>query len=148
MFVPLHVNSAYSLLTSPMSVEAYVQAGATAGYTHLGLADVNVMSGSLAFVRACEQNGITPLIGLTVQLNIDNVKEELVVYAKNYEGYQHLMALSSSLKLQAEANRRAIYQEITMHADDYIVIFSAMSGPHMRYLKQGDGQADYDQLEK
>lgn len=148
MFVPLHVNSAYSLLTSPMSVEAYVQAGASAGYTHLGLADVNVMSGSLTFVRACEQNGITPLIGLTVQLNIDNVKEELVVYAKNYKGYQHLMALSSSLKLQAEANRRAIYQEITIHADDYVVIFSAMNGPHMRYLKQGDGQTDYDQLEK
>ncbi|MCP6368348.1 hypothetical protein NL479_28870, partial [Klebsiella pneumoniae] len=74
--------------------------------------------------------------------------EELVVYAKNYKGYQHLMALSSSLKLQAEANRRAIYQEITMHADDYMVIFSAMNGPHMRYLKQGDGQTDYDQLEK
>lgn len=148
MFVPLHVNSAYSLLTSPMSVESYVKAGKAAGYTHLGLADVNVMSGTLAFVRACEQNGITPLIGLTIQFNIDNMKEELVVYAKNYQGYQHLMALSSSLKLQTEANRQAIYQEITLHADDYIVIFSAMTGPHMRYFKQGDGQADYVQLDR
>lgn len=148
MFAPLHVNSAYSLLTSPMSVEAYVEAGKQAGYTHLGLADVNVMSGTLAFVRACEQNDITPLIGLTVQFNIDNVKEELVVYAKNYEGYQHLMALSSSLKLQEDPNRRAIFQEITLHADDYIVIFSALHGPHMRYLKQGDSQADYAQLEQ
>lgn len=131
-----------------MSVEAYVAEGKKRGYTHLGLADINVMSGALAFVRACRKHGITPLIGLTVHFNIDNMKEEILIFAKDYVGYQHLMALSSSLKLSEEANRANIYQEIVSHADHYIVIFASVSGPHMRYLKMDDGSIDNDQLIK
>ncbi|WP_233487707.1 PHP domain-containing protein [Aerococcus sp. 1KP-2016] len=82
MFVPLHVNSAYSLLTSPMSVEAYVAAGKKLGYTHLGLADINVMSGALAFIRACQKHHIQPLVGLTVQIQVDHMTEEMVIFAK------------------------------------------------------------------
>lgn len=147
MFVPLHVNSAYSLLTSPMSVEKYVAAGKDKGYTHLGLADINVMSGTLAFVRACEKQGIQPLIGLTVQLNVDNMKEEIVVYAKNYSGYQNLMALSSSLKLVEDPNRTNIYQEIVQYGENLLVLFSANNGPHMRYLKYDDGGNHREQLQ-
>ncbi len=63
---------------------------------------LNVMSGSLAFVRACEQ--ASPLIGLTVQFNIDNVKKNWL-FTQKTKGYQHLMATVNIFKITAEANR-------------------------------------------
>lgn len=146
MFVPLHVNSAYSLLTSPMSVEAYVAAGKKLGYTHLGLADINVMSGALAFIRACQKHHIQPLVGLTVQIQVDHMTEEMVIFAKNYQGYQDLMALSSYLKLTENPGKQAVYEQIAAHANDWILIFAAVNGMHMRYLKMDNGSIDNRQL--
>lgn len=97
MFSPLQVISSYSLLQSTLKIDEYVQRGKELGYQALALTDVNVMYGVLDFYHACQQNGIKPLIGLTLQLNGKNDDpQEIILLAQNKKGYQNLMNISSA----------------------------------------------------
>ncbi|MDO4680476.1 MAG: DNA polymerase III subunit alpha [Aerococcus sp.] len=140
--IPLYVHSAYSLLTSPMSIDSYVQSAKEKGYTHIGLADQNVLYGALIFYRAVKKAGLTPLIGMTVALQSDLVgqsKEEWLIYATSYVGYQSLMSLSTYLKTTDKINHEEVRQFIldAMHHRDWVVILPTPNSTVMNYLKQG-----------
>ena len=70
MIAPLQVISAYSLLQSPLSISEYITRGEELHYQALGLADVNVLYGALAFYRECVRKQIKPLIGLTIDFSV------------------------------------------------------------------------------
>ncbi|KAA9300908.1 MULTISPECIES: DNA polymerase III subunit alpha [Aerococcus] len=136
MFAPLHVNSAYTLLKSPMSLADYVALGKKLGYQALGLADVNVLYGVCEFYDLCQAAGLKALIGLSLQLPSELLGqgfEEYVVYAKNQAGYQVLMQLSTLAKTERYAEALELLQTAN---DDLVVILSAVYGPHMARLKQ------------
>lgn len=136
MFAPLHVNSAYTLLKSPISLADYVTFGKKLGYQALGLADVNVLYGACEFYDLCQEAGIKALIGLSLQLPSEFMGqdfEEYVVYARNQAGYQVLMRLSTLVKTgrYAEALDR-----LKKENDDLLVVLSAVYGPHMARIKE------------
>lgn len=140
MFIPLHVQSAYTLLKSPMSLEQYVETAKQRGYQALGLADVNVLYGIPDFYRLCQQTDIQPLIGMTVQLPTETAGqsyEEWLIYAKNYAGYQALMALSSQLQLSETINSQTAREFIFAHNQNWLTILTPVNGPHMHLVKQG-----------
>lgn len=57
--------------------------------------------GLLPFWRAFKQSSIHPVIGLTVQVEFSaGICRPLVLYAQNYEGYHHLLKISSSTSLR------------------------------------------------
>lgn len=96
MFSPLQVISSFSLLQSTLKIDDYVHQAKKLGYQALALTDINVMYGVLDFYHACQKNGIKPLIGITLQLNSSNeAEDQLVLLAKNRQGYQNLMKISS-----------------------------------------------------
>ncbi|MCI5775718.1 MAG: DNA polymerase III subunit alpha [Aerococcus sp.] len=148
--IPLHVNSCYSLLHSPLSIDQYVTQAADTGYRVIGLADENVLYGALMFYRAAKAHGLTPLIGMTVTLPSGvrpDENEQLIIYARSYAGYQRLMMLSTLLKKSESIDRQEIMRFI-LDADnhqDWIVIFGARYSPIINALKHGDAQAA-DQL--
>lgn len=138
MFLPLHVNTTYTLLQSPMSIKQYVKTAKQKGYTAIGMADVNVLYGVLEFYRECQKQEIKPLIGMTLQLPTDVVGQEIeewIIYAKNDRGYQELVQLSTLIKTSQTVNRSAIYDFLFSHNSNWIVILGAVYGPHMAYLK-------------
>lgn len=140
MLIPLDVQSAYTLLQSPMSLARYIQTAKEQGYTALGLADVNVLYGALDFYSLCKQADIQPLIGMAVQLPLGDSlasHEEWLIYAKNYAGYQDLMALSSLLQMTETVDAKAAQDYMFTHNQNWLTILPARNGPHMRYLKQG-----------
>ncbi|MCY9806803.1 DNA polymerase III subunit alpha [Lentilactobacillus senioris] len=97
-FVPLQLISSYSLLQSPIKINDLIQIAKQRGYQALALTDINVMYGAVEFYDACVAADIKPIIGLTLevanQLNLDR-STQLVLVAKNQQGYQNLMLLSS-----------------------------------------------------
>ncbi|MGD9761778.1 MAG: DNA polymerase III subunit alpha [Candidatus Izemoplasmatales bacterium] len=92
----LYLQSSYSFNGSLIDVEKVVEKAASFGFKTLGLADVNHMYGVIKFYQSCLKKGIKPLIGVEINLEGNNFKEQnVVLFAKNHNGYQNLMRISS-----------------------------------------------------
>jgi DNA polymerase III subunit alpha len=101
-FIHLHVYSAYSLLSSTISIEQLVQEAKAKGFKALALTDRNVMYGTIPFYKECIKNGIRPIIGLTADiLNDRDESFPLVLLAKNQLGFQNLLKISSVIKTKS-----------------------------------------------
>jgi DNA polymerase III subunit alpha len=101
-FIHLHVYSAYSLLSSTIQIEQLVQEAKAKGYRALALTDRNVMYGAIPFYKECVKHGIKPIIGLTADvLTEDEECFPLVLLAKNLEGFQNLLKISSVIKTKS-----------------------------------------------
>jgi DNA polymerase III subunit alpha len=103
-FIHLHVYSAYSLLTSPATVEELVNDAKAKGFSALALTDRNVMYGTVAFYKECLKRSIKPLLGLTVDVAseiMDNESFPLVLLAKNNNGFQNLLKISSAVQTKS-----------------------------------------------
>lgn len=126
----LNVHSAYSLLQSTLKIEHYVAQGARLGHQALGIADQNVMHGVVEFYKACLQQNIKPLIGMTMELT-GSVRQDkeypLIVYAKNYNGYLQLIKISRLLN-SPQAQLQEIWRYCLEEAKDLIVVTPGRQG--------------------
>lgn len=103
-FVHLQVYSAYSLLTSTITIEKLVTDAKSKGFSTIALTDRNVMYGAVAFYKECIKNNIKPIIGLTVDVTMTKNGEKsypLVLLAKNNDGYQNLLKISSAVQTKS-----------------------------------------------
>lgn len=105
-FIHLHVYSAYSLLNSTATVEQLVHDARAKGFSALALTDRNVMYGTVAFYKECLKKSIKPILGLTVDVVSEKLENEsfpLVLLAKNNQGIQNLMKISSAVQTKSPA---------------------------------------------
>ena len=87
-YIPLRVKTSYSLLKSLNDIKKMVLFCKENDIKTICITDTN-MHGVMEFYKECNNNGIKPVIGLEINFN-----ESLVIlYAKNYEGYQNLTRL-------------------------------------------------------
>ena len=104
--VHLHVHSVYTLLGATATVDALAARAAADGMRHLALTDSHALYGVIAFDRACRAHGVTPLVGMTVNVQpLDGVDSlgaatpgQLVLLAADADGYRSLSRLSSHLQ--------------------------------------------------
>jgi len=102
MFIHLHIQSAYSLLSSTVKINELVTKAKQKGYSTLALTDRNVMYGSLYFYKECRKQGIKPIIGLLADiLDEEDQAHPLLLLAENNEGYQNLLKISSAIKTKS-----------------------------------------------
>lgn len=88
-YVPLYIKTENSLLSSLIKIDELIKFAKSYNYKALSIVDDN-MFGVMEFYKKCLQNDIKPIIGLEVKL--DN---NLVLYAKNYNGYKNLLKIST-----------------------------------------------------
>ena len=69
------------------SIEGIVSYGKKYGYSALGLVDKDVLSGAMAFKKACEKHNIKPIFGLEFTCNADDRNYQMILYARNDDGY-------------------------------------------------------------
>lgn len=95
-FVHLQVQSSYSLLQSACKIDELVHKAVSEGNPALAIADENVMYGVIPFYHACKKSGIKPIIGVKLSILMDEKHPyPLILLAKNLEGYQNLVKLTS-----------------------------------------------------
>lgn len=106
-FPQLYTISSYSLLQSTIQIKKYVAAAKEKGYRVLGICDRNVLTGVVEFAQACQAFDVRPIYGLHLDYYSPKQDREyqLLLYAKNYAGYQRLMQLSSA---------KMIHQKVTL----------------------------------
>ncbi|KFL97475.1 DNA polymerase III subunit alpha [Lactobacillus gasseri] len=103
--VSLQNLSSFTLLESPTKVKDLAENAKKKGYSALALTDVNITCGLVNFYKAAKETGIKPLLGMQLRINglIDQAnKYDLIVIAKDDQGYKNILRLSSAVNLLTE----------------------------------------------
>ena len=89
MYIPLFNKSNYTLLSSLLKIDDIINYAKNKNISQIALTDTNMYM-TMEFINKCRDNNIKPIIGLVVKLD-----HEIVLYAKDYKGYQSLIKLST-----------------------------------------------------
>ncbi len=103
--VSLQNLSSFTLLESPTKVKDLAENAKKKGYSALALTDVNITYGLVNFYKAAKETGIKPLLGMQLRINglVDQAnKYDLIVIAKDDQGYKNILRLSSAVNLLTE----------------------------------------------
>ncbi|TSO26250.1 DNA polymerase III subunit alpha [Lactobacillus sp. LL6] len=123
--------SSFSLLQSPTKIKDLLTTAKDKGYEAVGLTDINVTYGLVNFFEVANEVGIKPLLGMQIRINglVDSSeKYDLIVLAKNNQGYKNLLRLSSAINLLTEngENKRILtLKELSKYLDNLIIITTA-----------------------
>lgn len=90
MYIPLYVKSNYSLLSSMLKIDDIITYVMNQKIPFCTINDIN-MYGMMELIKKCEKNQIKPLLSLVIFYQ----GLEIVLFAKNYQGYKSLMKLST-----------------------------------------------------
>ncbi len=112
MYVPLYIKTNYSLLSSVIKIDTLIERAKQNHFSSLAITDNN-MFGTMEFYQKCKAAGIHAIIGLEIELENDII----LLYAKNYSGYQTLIKLST---IQSE--RKVSFDDIENLHEEVIAI--------------------------
>ncbi|MCK5761589.1 MAG: PHP domain-containing protein, partial [Candidatus Izimaplasma sp.] len=95
-FVNLFIETNYSMNGSNIKIKELVEKAIAYNYSSLAITD-NKMYGVIKFYKECIKNDIKPIIGLNIIIEgINNEsRNNILIYAKNNEGYQNLLKIAS-----------------------------------------------------
>ena len=104
-FVHLHLHSEYSLLDGACRIKDIPKLAKEAGHDAVAITDHGVMYGVVDFFRACEAEGVKPIIGCEVYVarrsrfdkthDQDSSSYHLVLLVENETGYRNLIRMVS-----------------------------------------------------
>lgn len=102
-FTHLHLHTEYSLLDGANKIKVLAKKLKTLGMTSVAITDHGNLFGAMEFYKTMLEEGIKPIIGIETYLhNHENLNDKsskvryhLCLFAKDYEGYQNLLYLSS-----------------------------------------------------
>lgn len=126
-YIPLNISSSYSLLQSTLTIENIKAYAAENELPAIALSDHEVMYASVDFYQTIKKSKMNPVVGssLPCQLTADGrVRMDCHCYAKNYQGYQQLLALVNQNQLTDEV---LSLQEILEESDHLICVFALQS---------------------
>ncbi len=111
-FVPLNIKTGNYLLSSMIKIKNLVKVAKDHNINALTITDNN-MYGVIEFYKECVNNNIKPIIGLEVAI------EELkfVLYARDYEGYQSLIKISTIM-----SNKEITLKEVNKYSNKLLAI--------------------------
>ena len=144
MYIPLRVQSSYSMLESTIELKALSATCARRGVPAVGLADRGNLFGAMAFSKACTEAGIQPVIGTMLPLLRDMPPgalrpgarppiDHLVLYARNADGWSNLLKLVSSAHMDGEGGLDGL-QGLT---DGLLCLTGGADGALARLFAQG-----------
>ena len=138
-FVHLHVHTQYSLLDGAARIPELVRCAKSLGQDALAITDHGVMYGVIDFYRACEKEGIKPILGMEAYVaprsrfdrdgSQDREYAHLILLAKNETGYKNLMLLSSEAFLHGFYYKPRIdYDLLAEHAEGLVCLSACLAG--------------------
>ena len=110
-YVPLWIKTDYSILSSLIKIDDLINKLTSLNISSCAICDDNLF-GAMEFYNKCKSNGIKPIIGLEINLSFP-----VLLYAKNYKGYQALCNIDT-LKNEGKLDNKVIYS----YLDDLLVV--------------------------
>lgn len=139
-FVGLHIHSDYSLLDGASQLPKLVDRAVELEMSAIALTDHGVMYGAAQLIKLCRTRGIKPIIGNEMYvINGDIEKQERrpkyhqVVLAKNMQGYQNLVKLTTVSHLKGVQgkgifSRPCVNKDLLEQYRDGLIVTSACLG--------------------
>ena len=142
----MYGQTEYQILENAIHLEDYVSFGVDNGFSFLTITDSN-LHGHFKFYNLCKANNIKPVIGLSVKINSSINRENIILlYAKNKEGYQNLLEISTTLALEGIVSD----EFIKSHSNGLFLVTSAVESDldYLIYLQQyNDAVSELKRLE-
>ena len=92
MYTPLYIKSNYTFLSSLVKIDELISFCKNKNITSVALTDENLIS-TMYFYKLAKENNIKPIIGLSIKYEEKNV----LLYAKNYKGYQNILKIYTNI---------------------------------------------------
>lgn len=121
-----------------MKIEDLILEAKQQGHRAIALTDYNVLFGAIEFYEQALEQDIKPLIGMTLEVQGYINSEQaypLILLAKNYQGYQDLIQLSTLYQLNE--NHQVNSSEVILRSQDIFVISPGTDGEIMSLLEMG-----------
>lgn len=110
-YTPLWIKSDYSILTSLIKIDDLINTLSLNNIEAAAICDDNLF-GCMEFYNKCKKKGIKPVIGLEV-----NLEYTILLYAKNYKGYQNLCNINTLI-----SNKKLDFDSLKKHLSDLVVV--------------------------
>lgn len=145
-FVHLHVHTQYSLLDGTIRIKDLISKAKEFGMQAVAMTDHGNMFGTIDFYQAACKEGIKPIIGCELYVapktrfektggSIGDTARHLLVLAKDYQGYQNLMKLSSLGYLDGFYYRPRVDKELLKKYHKGLIALSAcLNGEIANYI--------------
>ena len=147
-FAHLHLHTEFSLLDGASRIPDVVARAKALGQSAVAITDHGVMYGAADFYRKAKDAGIKPIIGCEVYVApgklTDKTREmkeysHLVLLAKDNEGYQNLMRLSSIGFTEGFYHKPRIdYDVLEKYKDGLVCLSACLAGDIPRMVMAGD----------
>lgn len=146
-FVPLRVLSSYSMLEGAIDPKHIAQLAKERGFPAIAICDRNGLYGSVAFAKACFDEGIQPIVGTLLGVargeafGPDPAIDHLPLYAQDETGWDNLCHLVSRAHLERplELEPHVSIADLEGHTDGLIALTGASEGGLTRLLAAGQG---------
>lgn len=96
------IHSGYEILNGSRLYEEWIQKAKFYNYTTLGICERNTLAGVLVFQTDCKKAKIKPIIGEEITIKRNSVRFDAKVYVVNYEGWNNLLTIHKSIKIDNE----------------------------------------------
>ena len=148
-FVHLHVHTEFSLLDGACRIDRIAKKAKALGQTALAVTDHGVMYGAVAFYKACQAEGIRPIIGCEVYVaprsrfqkehGTDSGYSHLILLCRNERGYRNLCYLVSCGFTEGfYVKPRIDWELLHEHAEGLICLSGCLAGEIPQALIRGD----------
>lgn len=94
----LIIRTAYTFFNSLIKVDDIIDYSINNNLDYASIVDKNIMYGAYELYEKSLKNNLKPIIGL----QIETEKNNEIIFAKNYKGYQELMKISSLISLKQD----------------------------------------------
>ena len=148
-FVHLHLHTEFSLLDGACRIPLLVKRVKELGQPAVAITDHGVMYGCVDFYKACQAQGVKPIIGCEVYVaarsRFDRVREldadhrHLVLLCKNEEGYRNLSYMVSLANMEGFYGKPRIDLDLLReHHQGLIALSACLGGELPQRLLAGD----------
>lgn len=140
-FVGLHIHTDYSLLDGASQIPSLIDRAIELGMPAIALTDHGVMYGAIELLKTCKGKNIRPIIGNEMYIINGSIadapkkvkKYHQVTLAKNKQGYQNLVKLTTLSHLQGMKgsgifSRPCIDKELLAQYHEGLMVTSACLG--------------------
>jgi DNA polymerase-3 subunit alpha len=147
-FVHLHNHCHYSLLDGLQKVPQMLDRAVELGMDSIAMTDHGTLSGAIEFYNEAKKRNVKPIIGLEAYVAIRGMQDKagkidanpyhLILLAKNEQGYQNLMKLSTLAHLEGFYYRPRVDRALLeQYREGIIALSGCASGEVGRHLLNG-----------
>lgn len=95
----LGIRSGYELMNGVGLYKDWIKKAKFLGVETLAICEKNSLSGALAFQKACKNESIKSIFGMTLQVKTNDDISEVKLYVKDFQGWLNLLKFNSKINV-------------------------------------------------